>query len=61
MFNAAAQAAQEIGHAAKAAQESWSHVKKARSKAGPVTKAVQRATSGAARQVRRSVNRLRGK
>lgn len=55
MFKAAAQAAQELGAAAKAAQESWDHVTKARSKANPMVVKAKRAGKKAYRTAKHAV------
>lgn len=59
MFRAAAQAAQELGEAAKAAQQSWDHVHKARSKANPVITKATRAGKKAFKTAKRVVIRSR--
>ncbi len=44
VVESAADAAEEIGAAAVAFKESWDHVRKARAKAAPATRAASRAT-----------------
>jgi hypothetical protein len=49
VVESAAEAAEEIGQAAVAFRESWDHVRNARAKAQPATRAATRATKAVAR------------
>jgi hypothetical protein len=60
VVESAADAAEEIGQAAVAFKESWDHVRKARSKAAPATRAASRVTKKAVKATKRGVSKLRG-
>lgn len=60
VVESAADAAEEIGQAAVAFRESWDHVRKARAKAEPATRAVTRTAKKAVSVAKRSVSKVRG-
>jgi hypothetical protein len=57
VVESAADAAVELGEAAKGFKESWAHVKKAQSKAHPATQAAKRATRAVTRATKRVIKR----
>lgn len=59
VVESAADAAVELGEAAKGFKASWAHVKKARSKAKPATRAASRATKAVTRATRRAIKKGR--
>ena len=59
VVESAADAAEEIGAAAVAFKDSWDHVRKARSKAAPATRAASRVTKKAVSATKRGVSKLR--
>ena len=60
VVESAADAAEEIGQAAVAFRESWDHVRKARAKAEPATRAATRVAKKAVKATKRGVSKLRG-
>ncbi len=61
VVESAADAAEEIGAAAVAFKESWDHVRKARAKAAPATRAAKRATKAVARTAKKATRTVVGK
>ena len=61
VMESAADAAVELGEAARGLKESWSHVQKARSKGRPATRAVSRATKAVAKVAKRGAKTVAAK
>jgi hypothetical protein len=61
VVGSAADAAVELGEAAKGFKKSWEHVKKARSKAAPATRMVSRATKTMAKAAKKGVRKVTGR
>jgi uncharacterized protein YoxC len=61
VVESAADAVEELGQAAKGFKESWDHVKKARSKATPATRAAARATKTVTKAAKKGVRKVTGR
>ncbi len=61
VVESAADAAEEIGQAAVAFKESWDHVRRARAKAAPATRAATRASHAVARTAKKATRKVLGK
>lgn len=58
VVGSAADAVEELGEAAKGFKESWAHVKKARNKATPATRAASRAAKAVKKTATKAVKRV---
>lgn len=61
VFEAAADAAIEIGEAAREAKKSWEHVKKAQAKAKPATRVAAKAGKKVLKRVKGAVSKKKRK